>query len=58
MEKPTWAEDVGPVGVYYDDATAVVKDSQLRLSPLWHNAIPATATITGWQREDLRKEPE
>ena len=59
MEKPTWAEDLRPVEVYYegvvDDVTAVVERlTAVRLSPLWHSAIPATATITGWQREHLQ----
>ena len=61
MEKPTWAEDLKPVGVHYegvvDDATAVVERLTAESHHFWHKAILATATITGWQREHLRKKP-
>ena len=63
MEKPTWAEDLKPVGVYYegvvDDATAVVERLTAKdCHHFWHKAIPAaTATTTGWQREHPHKEP-
>ena len=62
MEKLTWAEDLRPIGVYYegvvDDATAVVERFTAETVTTLAQRDPSnSATLTGWQREHLRKEP-